>query len=587
MGFTEALTFRFTGSYHRKYLKSPVPSLLRCNDAPSDEEVVHIHRVLRETEARVTALEAKNGYVHDRYINFFRSHLKLLSVLRRLPTEILVEIFLHVLEVPTDPTHNSPPWRLGHICRRWRNIALGTPMLWTALPPLYLSNVNSTQSRWKSNCLAALLVRSSTQKLSFHLSKQQGPPCADDPTLSLLFEHSNRWEQISLDITDRSWAYFSSVKCRLASLRSLTLNLTSLAGRIQGDVDVFKIAPALREVCISASTFNEVIGLPRSQLTSFAEEIVDSIHFNLALSTSPSIKKLSFILDPSIEGSIDIPPTTQASLKTLIIRSFSQQTAPNPDLRKLILPALEELIFRYSFPNTYAQDLWWMVVLSHCKLRKLVLSSPQICPKSVLEILIANPSLTDLDINTSSHALLLFFNATKTSHGQWLIVPSLQSFTLRLNRIDHGPTFTTLMSLAKRRCDLSQADFPDDVAAQRLCRLKTFKISPRPVKFVSYAYEEFARHFGLQVEEQPATDHVTNDATIAARVTSRQVADHLYQIELSHNDTSIIRKGRTELVVQRVEGLVSFLEEASMTITPENVVDLYVCIHLFPSKSPY
>ncbi|PPQ93784.1 hypothetical protein CVT25_013493 [Psilocybe cyanescens] len=569
--FAEALTFKF--SSHRKHLKSPVPSLLHSNNPPSDEELALIHRAIARTQARVKAIGTRDDYPSNLYTHFLQSHTNLLSVSRRLPTELLVEIFLHVVEEPTDPVHNSPPWILGHICRRWRSIALSTPKLWVALPPLYLGTTKNPQLKLKMDSLTALLARSSGNKLSFYLSKQRGAPCADDVILSLLLEHSNRWERISFDISERSWAHFSSVKCRLASLRSLKLNITRATGYVHGDVDAFKIAPALQEVYLSASTSNEVIGLPRSQLTSFAEETMDFRHYALALSTAPCIKKLSLIFDPFVEDLIDIPPITRSSLKTLIIQSFSPQTAPNPALNKLTLPALQELVFRYFCPNNYIKDLVPLIVRSGCTLRKLVLNSPGISKQDIINIVTLTPSLTDLDINDPGPEFLEFLRLVESGPLiRWLVVPSLQSLTIHLNRSDYR-IFAPLIRLAEGRCDfMPDPNLPLDDIPETPYLLKTFKISPQPINSGAYAYDDFASHFGLRtVDSQLATE--TADSTAAASVILIQ--KHLHRIESANNDMSLMRKGRFELVLRRVEELVSFLEQTKMTMTPDSIVHLY------------
>ncbi|KAJ7641254.1 hypothetical protein FB45DRAFT_785265, partial [Roridomyces roridus] len=58
------------------------------------------------------------------------------SVVFTLPNELISEIFCHFIpEYPLCPPHMglSSPTVLTHICRRWRQIALGTPELWRAI----------------------------------------------------------------------------------------------------------------------------------------------------------------------------------------------------------------------------------------------------------------------------------------------------------------------------------------------------------------------------------------------------------------------------------------------------------------------
>ncbi|KAF9460192.1 hypothetical protein BDZ94DRAFT_1121969, partial [Collybia nuda] len=50
---------------------------------------------------------------------------RMISPLKSLPNEIISKIFE---EYAAGLPH--PPWLVGHICSRWREIALSTPALW-------------------------------------------------------------------------------------------------------------------------------------------------------------------------------------------------------------------------------------------------------------------------------------------------------------------------------------------------------------------------------------------------------------------------------------------------------------------------
>uniref|UniRef100_A0A8H7Y4R5 F-box domain-containing protein n=1 Tax=Psilocybe cubensis TaxID=181762 RepID=A0A8H7Y4R5_PSICU len=519
--------FKLNGGHHKKYLKSPVPYLLKGNDAPTDEEIFLIHTALRKTESKIMTLEPKDGYIRDRYNNYFQSHLNLLSPLRRIPTEILVEIFYHVLEVPADPLYNSPPWKLGHICRLWRRIALDTPWLWAALPPVRLhGNFNVVESRSKLDCLSVLLKRSSTQKISFYSAMQQALPSIGKAILSLLIEHSNRWERISLDISDFNWAHLSSIKGRLESLRSLKLKLLPFSGRLMGDLDTFKLAPALREVCLSAQVFNSVIGLPRSQLQSFAGEIPGS-DFNNALSMYPKIEKLSLIpLDcPRIHYASGIPkPLT--SLKLLVIQRLPNQM-PERDLNlnSLYLPALEELIINYPRQESYGQDIVRMISVSQCRLRKLVLGFSELEPQVILDILIICPSLVDFDIVISNDAFL--------------------------HTLPNRAIFDAIKNLAQSRCDMVETDFPNQANANSKghCRLKTLKVDTRPDAFVFDGEEAASYYFGLET------------ALESVDQTTHKIARQLTAIKFADSDTAMLRRGRSERVLKLIEEVLLCMEK--------------------------
>ncbi|KAG1837737.1 hypothetical protein C8R48DRAFT_581809, partial [Suillus tomentosus] len=60
-------------------------------------------------------------------------HKGLLSALWRLPTEVLSHIFSYCLpetRLLLSPSTLKAPMLLTRICRRWREVAVGTPELW-------------------------------------------------------------------------------------------------------------------------------------------------------------------------------------------------------------------------------------------------------------------------------------------------------------------------------------------------------------------------------------------------------------------------------------------------------------------------
>ncbi|KAK0466605.1 hypothetical protein IW261DRAFT_1683506, partial [Armillaria novae-zelandiae] len=60
---------------------------------------------------------------------------KILSPCRRLPNELLTDIFIRCssvcdeLDSPLNP--GAFHWTLSHVCRKWREVAIGTPEMWS------------------------------------------------------------------------------------------------------------------------------------------------------------------------------------------------------------------------------------------------------------------------------------------------------------------------------------------------------------------------------------------------------------------------------------------------------------------------
>jgi hypothetical protein len=132
---------------------SNLTSHIGTNYIPSEEELDHIkNSILPEPTAKLADLEVEINRVQEIYSSLMgkrqvllaeiEGYHNLISPARRLPTDILQEIFFHTL--PT--THNALmdpyecPLLLTQICNGWRRIALSTPQLWSSIhipvPPI-------------------------------------------------------------------------------------------------------------------------------------------------------------------------------------------------------------------------------------------------------------------------------------------------------------------------------------------------------------------------------------------------------------------------------------------------------------------
>ncbi|KAJ7875682.1 hypothetical protein B0H13DRAFT_2668812 [Mycena leptocephala] len=153
------------------FMASPFAPQLGTNYCPTDDEVAEIKAFLIEPTLRLKQLDDEISDL-QRAIDKLRAereslgadvkaHRALVSPVRRLPLDIIQEIFVACL-----PTHHNcvmsasePPILLGRICSFWRTISLSTPRLWSSLHV-----VEPTRPPPDSNT-AALFERKHTQRL--------------------------------------------------------------------------------------------------------------------------------------------------------------------------------------------------------------------------------------------------------------------------------------------------------------------------------------------------------------------------------------------------------------------------------------
>ncbi|KAJ6472797.1 hypothetical protein DFH09DRAFT_1475082 [Mycena vulgaris] len=126
-------------------MSSPFTSKLGTNYCPSDEEAIAIQTLLVEPTRRLQCLDdeitdlqkavEKLRDERDKLGAYVDAHMALISPVRRLPLDIIQEIFIACL-----PAHRNcvmsaveAPVLLGRICSSWRTISLSTPHLWSKL----------------------------------------------------------------------------------------------------------------------------------------------------------------------------------------------------------------------------------------------------------------------------------------------------------------------------------------------------------------------------------------------------------------------------------------------------------------------
>ncbi|KIM43897.1 hypothetical protein M413DRAFT_370929 [Hebeloma cylindrosporum] len=121
-------------------------SQIGTNYIPSEEELDHIKNSLLPVPTdKLASLEIEINRAYEIYsslleqrqalLDEIQGYRGLISPARRLPVDVLQEVFLHTL--PT--SHNAVidpqqcPILLTRICRGWRSIALSTPQLWSSI----------------------------------------------------------------------------------------------------------------------------------------------------------------------------------------------------------------------------------------------------------------------------------------------------------------------------------------------------------------------------------------------------------------------------------------------------------------------
>ncbi|KAK6977601.1 hypothetical protein R3P38DRAFT_3123760 [Favolaschia claudopus] len=116
---------------------SPFAQHLGTNYCPTDVEVLQIKSLISQALHQLLSLDALEKHEENRkpLTSYIDEHKALISPIRRVPLEILSEIFMACL--PRDRfctlSASETPVLLGHICSSWRALSLAIPQLWASL----------------------------------------------------------------------------------------------------------------------------------------------------------------------------------------------------------------------------------------------------------------------------------------------------------------------------------------------------------------------------------------------------------------------------------------------------------------------
>lgn len=271
--------------------------------------------------------------------------------IRRLPPELLAQIFFESVSVGDLDNLNPTacPLVLSHVSRRWRAIALSTPLLWTTFTFFERGWGWSRVSIHRAECLLNMLIaRSGQLPLSFRFSSAFDTSA--HPVLSRIVELSHRWRNVWL--------------CTPCSAHPEPLSLPDLEYLVLEGQNIFlgepqrtfSLAPRLTHLSLQKSlSLTRSFSFPWSQIRHLhlKGNIISGDEYATMLQQATNLESLLIENDEIIYPN----PTSIVctSIKSLTILNTASRDA-SALLTSFVLPNLTHLNVKFWKPSKRVMD---------------------------------------------------------------------------------------------------------------------------------------------------------------------------------------------------------------------------------------
>jgi hypothetical protein len=298
-------------------------------------------------------------------------------------------------DIPDFIEDHLSPWALGQTCRRWREIVLYLPSLWSTID-VNLGRPNSIAAIQEqiANFRRVQICLQRSPQSPLYIRFKSLEPVTNCKVLDLLMSHSRRWYDVELYIpSSLSSSLAFTLKNRVPILRSLTYGNRSAKQAARNVTDTFMTAPSLRQIKM-INVGPKKMTVDWLKINDYTGPTTDD-DFNIFLA-APNLVHCTLSWMKFRSSTILLPLTQLRALSFLIDgRSMKQ-------LDQLTLPVLEDLrITIYLLPEGGFDGISSLLQRSSCTLKALHLDfNPLRSPgsQSVMGLFETVPKLKRLTI---------------------------------------------------------------------------------------------------------------------------------------------------------------------------------------------
>ncbi|KAG7449386.1 uncharacterized protein BT62DRAFT_1002958 [Guyanagaster necrorhizus] len=449
--------------FHDEPLPPPAFNrLLNSNVPPLPPQSDAIRALIQDQTHRVSALQTQVAHLHS-YRHDLLAHLsiiddnisalerererlsqaiqeekRLLSPVRRLPSEVLSLIFLETIVFPIKRTPSTsesewwdiqltenPLWSIEQVCRQWRTVSVSFPELWSYI------NITITDDNFKEDryayvrCLTHQFTRSKLFPLSLSItdiSNQSSFDKLPPPLVTLLLSVASRIRELHLLLSAAIFSTVPAVRLALPSLTKLCL-LSTDAEEISryNNLNLFHSAPNLH--IVEAMNIRDPVSsfaLPWHQITSYkCDHLLDDwadpgpdtcIHL-LSIMSQPQLLECDLRCEVNCADGVFTGksfPVVCTRLRSLTLSSWPYSTAGvraiHQILDRLTLPALESLtvVCQVGHPELEGEQtfaaLRRAVERSYAPLEALYFEHGNVLEEDLVSVLRAAPMLRVLKL---------------------------------------------------------------------------------------------------------------------------------------------------------------------------------------------
>ncbi|KAI5890214.1 uncharacterized protein SCHCODRAFT_02506983 [Schizophyllum commune H4-8] len=423
----EAQTLREMASELEKILSQMTEDI-----AEADREVERLQQALRQTQSRRATLTEERARMREQV----SSCLALAAPVRRLPGEVLSQIFTYVLDHPVFFTEELR--QLIAVCHAWRNVVLSTSSLWsTVMICCTMNDLRLSDTRGHAAFVRAQLRWSANRPLSICLLIDTGNRSLASQLWAAAREEVYRWKRLTVKAEYPPASYAASWVNHLPLCLPILEYLEFSGVASPPPFKVFVDAPRLRHLRIDTKFEPWGMDFPHSwRLTTLHLGNTLTVDCLSALKgTCATLKELNL-------GYIDVDDPLQHATAPVTLPLLEKLCITGAAVRcigsSLIFPSVHHLCINGLHRESECEDTVAMVQRASATITTLELTPFLVSQQAVLHLLKGLPTVTHLVLYTyftrAAFGEGFFHDLTPSVDNPDCPFPNLRRLTAELGR---------------------------------------------------------------------------------------------------------------------------------------------------------